>query len=139
MATCTLYELATILNCASPSDSQRTVTGIRSLSDAQEHDLSFLGSDKYLDDVARTEAAAVIVHKRVKLPPDHGKRILVVDDADLAVARLLELFAPPVPRPPVGVAHTAFVAPSASLGENGRVGHNVFIGDDCRIGKNCTF
>src|SRR5688500_6897769 len=136
MPTLTLAEIATLLQCPSPSDPQRPVTGIRSLADAQERDLSFLGSDKYLSDFEKTRAAAVIVHKRVKLPPEHHQRVLLVDDAELAIAKLLEHFTPPVPRPTVGAAHTAFVAPSASVGEGARIGHNVFIGDDCRIGKN---
>jgi UDP-3-O-[3-hydroxymyristoyl] glucosamine N-acyltransferase len=111
---------------------------IGTLREAREDELSFLGSEKYLDDFAQTRAAAVIVHKRVKLPTDHGKPVLLVDDADLAVAQLLERFAPPVPRPPVGTHHLAVVSPSASIGENARIGPGVFIGDDCRIGKNAV-
>ena len=135
----TLSEIASILKCPSPSDSQTTVTGISTLSDATESDLSFLGSEKYLSDFVKTRAAAVLVQKRVKLPPDHRKRVFTVDDPDLAVAQLLEHFAPPIPRPPAGRAHSAFVAPSASVPADARVGHNVYIGDDVRIGKNSVF
>ena len=139
MPTLTLSDIARLLDCPSPDDSLRPVTGIASLSEATHHDISFLGADRYLPEFENTRAAAVIVHKRVKLPPDHRQHVLSVDDADLAVAKLLEHFAPPVPRPPIGAAHTAFVASSASVGENARIGHNVFIGDDCRIGRNCVF
>ncbi|MEA2710413.1 MAG: UDP-3-O-[3-hydroxymyristoyl] glucosamine N-acyltransferase [Phycisphaerales bacterium] len=109
------------------------------LGEAGGDQLSFLGSDKYLAQFSKTRAAAVIVQKRVKLPPDHGRMIFLVDDADLAVAKLLEKFAPPIARPPVGKHPTALVAPSASLGDGARIGPNVVIGDDCRIGRNCVF
>jgi UDP-3-O-[3-hydroxymyristoyl] glucosamine N-acyltransferase len=132
-----LSDIVEILRCPSPRGSvDRTVTGIATLREATESELSFLGSEKYLADFETTRAAATIVQKRVKLPPNHGKAVLLVDDADLAVAQLLERFAPPIPRPPVGRHHLATVAPSASIGENGRVGPGVFVGDDCRIGRN---
>src|SRR5688500_8331424 len=139
MPALTLAEIADLLQCPSPSDASRSVTGVAMLADAQADQLSFLGSDKYLPQFAKTQAAAVIVQKRVKLPPNHGRRVFAVDDADLAVATLLKEFAPPVPRPPLGRHHTAFVAASASLGDGSRIGINVVIGDDCRIGRNCVF
>jgi UDP-3-O-[3-hydroxymyristoyl] glucosamine N-acyltransferase len=136
MPSLTLSEIATLLNLPTPGEAHRPVSGVSTLLEASERELSFLGSDKYLDDFARTKAAAVLVQKRVKLPADHKKLVFFVDDADLAVAKLLEHFAPPVPRPPVGCHHSAFVAPSASIAEGARVGPNVFVGDDCRIGRN---
>ena len=47
-----------------------TVTGLATLDEAGPTDLSFLGADAYLPQFASTKAAAVIVQKRVKLPPD---------------------------------------------------------------------
>ena len=135
----TFAEIAALLHVPTPGDPARAVTGVAMLAEAKPDQISFLGSEKYLREFAKTQAAAVIVQKRVKLPPDHGRAVFLVDDADLAVARLLEKFAPPVPRPPVGRHQTAIVAPSASLGDDTRVGPNVVIGDDCRIGKNCVF
>ena len=139
MTSLTLADIAELLQCPSPRNPLRRVTGVAMLADATPEQLSVLGSEKYLPQFAKTRAAAVIVQKRVKLPPDHGRSVFLVDDADLAVAKLLERFAPPVPQPPVGKHHSAFVAPSSSLGEGSRVGPNVVIGDDCRIGKNCVF
>ena len=135
----TLSDIASLLNLPAPAGAaQRPVSGIATLADATDTELSFLGSDRYLKDFTNTRAAAVIVQKRVKLPGEHAKAVFLVDDADLAVARLLEHFAPPVPRPPVGRHPTAFVAPSASIGDGSRIGINVVVGDDCRIGNNCT-
>jgi UDP-3-O-[3-hydroxymyristoyl] glucosamine N-acyltransferase len=139
MPSLTLADIASILHVPAPAGhAQRAVTGMATLGEAGPNDLSFLGSDAYLKQFATTKAAAVIVQKRVKLPREGvATPVFVVDDADLAVAKILEHFAPPVPRPPVGRHHTAIVAPSASIGDGTRIGFNVVIGDDARIGKNC--
>jgi UDP-3-O-[3-hydroxymyristoyl] glucosamine N-acyltransferase len=140
MPSLTLAEIAAMLHVPAPAGhGDRSVTGVATLGEAGPADLSFLGSDAYLKQFATTRAAAVIVQKRVKLPreaPPTAPPVFVVDDADLAVARILEHFAPPVPRPPPGRHQSAFVAPSASVGDGARIGMNVFVGDDCRIGRN---
>ncbi|MDQ3440954.1 MAG: UDP-3-O-(3-hydroxymyristoyl)glucosamine N-acyltransferase [Planctomycetota bacterium] len=139
MPSLTLTEIAALLHVPTPPGlGDRAVTGMASLAEAGPGELSFLGSDAYLKHFATTKAGAVIVQKRVKLPRDgvQPTPVFVVDDADLAVAKILEHFAPPVPRPPVGRHASAFVAPSASVGNGARIGFNVFVGDDCRIGDN---
>ena len=83
--------------------------------------------------------------------------MLTVDDADLAVAKVLERFAPPVPRPPAGVDPAARVAASARLGDGAAVGAfahvgervvlgrnavvhpGVYLGDDVTVGDDCEF
>jgi UDP-3-O-[3-hydroxymyristoyl] glucosamine N-acyltransferase len=115
--------------------SQRgVITGMATLDEATESDLSFIGSDAYLPQFAQTRAAAAIVQKRVKLPASNARPVFVVDNADLAVATILEKLAPPVPRPPLGIDPSAHVASSAHLGENVAVGINVVIGQNTTIG-----
>jgi UDP-3-O-[3-hydroxymyristoyl] glucosamine N-acyltransferase len=110
------------------------IEGVAMLLDAGSDELSYLGSDRFVRQFAETRAGAVLVQRRVKLPPDIGKPVLWVDDADLAVARVLELFAPPIPRPPVGVDQAARVAPSAAIGDSAAIGPFVFVGERAKIG-----
>jgi UDP-3-O-[3-hydroxymyristoyl] glucosamine N-acyltransferase len=70
----------------------------------------------------------------VKLPAELGKPVLPVDDADLAMATIAELFAPPIPRPACGVDPSATVAPTARLAERVALGPNVFVGEGAQIG-----
>jgi len=130
----TLAEIATLLNVALPSDGQRVIAGLNTLRDAGDTDVSFLSADTYVKDFATTRAAAVVVHRRVKLPPDHGRVVLIVDDADLAMATLLERFAPPVQRPPAGVHASASVAGSAVVSSDACIGAHVVVGERSRIG-----
>src|SRR5436305_1094178 len=131
----TLADIAHLLNLHPPAGAANiSITGVAVLSEAKETELSYLGQERFLPDFAATKAAAVIVQKRVKLPPVNHTPVLVVDDADIAVGRVLELFAPSVPRPPAGVDHAARVAKTAQVGAQVAIGPNVFIGQRARIG-----
>jgi UDP-3-O-[3-hydroxymyristoyl] glucosamine N-acyltransferase len=130
-----LSKIAATLGLPAPA-ADPTITGMAYLTDAGPGDLSFLGSDAYLADFHKTKASAVLVQKKVKLPPGSPVPTLIVDDADLAVGRVLELFAPPVPQPPKGVDPTARVAPTATIDPSCSVGPNVVVGDRTRVGPN---
>jgi UDP-3-O-[3-hydroxymyristoyl] glucosamine N-acyltransferase len=132
----TLSEIADLLNVPVGASASRSLTGVNSLADASPSEISFLSSEAHASAFKTTRAAAVIVQRKLNLPGNPNTIALPVDDAELAVAKVLELFAPPVPRPPPGVHPTAIVSPSASIGQGARIGPGVFIGDDCRIGRN---
>ena len=130
-----LAEIAQLLGLPAPAGAAEVrIAGIATLEEAGATDLSFLGTDRYLPQFLATGAAAVIVQKRVKLPPDLRKPVLLVDDADLSAARIAEFFAPPIPRPPAGIDRSAHVAPTATLGEGVALGPNVVVGPGARIG-----
>lgn len=133
-----LSEIARLIGCTCGNGASVEISGVATLEEAGENDLSFVGSDAYIPQLAATRAAAVIVQKRVKLPETWTRPALIADNADLAIAKVLELFAPPVPRPPVGVDAAARVAPSATLGEGVAVGPFAFIGQRSRIGNRVT-
>jgi UDP-3-O-[3-hydroxymyristoyl] glucosamine N-acyltransferase len=132
----TLAEIATLLGSTPPSDGSRAITGIATLAEAGPDELSYVSSEAFAEQFAATRAAAVIAQKKLRLaPPPQGTIVLTVDNADLAVAKVLELFAPPVPRPAAGVDPAARVAKSAVLGEGVAVGPNVFVGERARVGS----
>jgi UDP-3-O-[3-hydroxymyristoyl] glucosamine N-acyltransferase len=133
----TLGEIASLIGCPPPPppDAQRRVTGLAALAEAGPEALSFIASEAFAAQFAETRAGGVIVKKKLRLPPaPPGTAALLVDDADLAVAKVLELFAPPVPRPPAGVDPAARVAPTATLGAGVAAGPHVFVGDGARVG-----
>ncbi|MGH7215232.1 MAG: UDP-3-O-(3-hydroxymyristoyl)glucosamine N-acyltransferase [Tepidisphaeraceae bacterium] len=141
----TLGEIASLLGVPLQpvSETGRAIAGVAALEEASTTDLSFLGSDQFLKQFEVTRAAAVIVDRRVKLPAMNtgaGSRaaVLVVDDAELAIARVLELFAPPVSRPPVGIDAAARVDLSARIGEGCAVGPFVVVGRNARVGHGCV-
>jgi UDP-3-O-[3-hydroxymyristoyl] glucosamine N-acyltransferase len=131
----TLSDIAGLLGCPVPPDGARTIRGLATLTEAKGDEVSFIASESYAPQLATTSAGGVILARKLRVQPPPDKAILLVDDADLAVAKVLELFAPPVPRPPAGVDPAARVARSAVLGDGAAVGPNVFVGERTRVGS----
>jgi UDP-3-O-[3-hydroxymyristoyl] glucosamine N-acyltransferase len=130
-----LSDIAKLIGFPPPAGADIDITGLATLDEAQASELSFVGSEQYLPLLQNTKAAAVIVQKRVKLPNTWTRPALMVDDADLAIAKVLRLIAPPVPRPPLGIDQMARVETSATLGDGVSVGPFVYIGHRARIGN----
>ena len=112
------------------------VVAVNALADAAEDELSFVGGEKYAADAARTRAAGVLVSRGLPTMSDRPR--IVVDDAPAAAYAVVELLAPPTPRPSPGVDPAARVADSAVLGDGVAIGPNCVVGERCRLGAGCV-
>jgi UDP-3-O-[3-hydroxymyristoyl] glucosamine N-acyltransferase len=133
----TLADIAQLLQVPLQGDGSKCMQGVASLEDAGPDEISFISSGTFLRQFGATRAAAVIAARKVKLPEVGGPAILVVDNADLAVAKVLELFAPPVPQPPMGIDAGARVACSAQIPATASIGPFVVLGERSRLGERC--
>jgi UDP-3-O-[3-hydroxymyristoyl] glucosamine N-acyltransferase len=145
-----LREIAALLGCApvggaaAPAQS-RIIEGVATLRDAGPADISFLSSEAFLKEFQSTRAAAVLIQKNIKLdaPPSGSEAesapvVLIVDDADLAMGKLLEHFALPVARPEPGIDAMARVDSTAQIGPEVSVGPFACIGRRAKIGRGCV-
>jgi UDP-3-O-[3-hydroxymyristoyl] glucosamine N-acyltransferase len=134
----TLSEISQLISAPLPpgADGNQSISALATLAEAEPGQLTFVGSDKYVAQLASTKASAAVVGRRIKIPAEWESRILRVEDADLAIATILRLFAPPRSKPSVGIDPTARIDPSASLGDGAAIGPNVVIGPRTRIGRN---
>src|SRR3954469_15038901 len=112
----TLGDIAALLGTTAP-EPHRPVRGLATLDEAGPDDLTFVGSEQYVKQLPASRAIGAIVHRKVRVPEGYAGATFPVDDADLAVAKVLEMFAPPIPRPPVGVDPMARLAGSSQIGE----------------------
>jgi UDP-3-O-[3-hydroxymyristoyl] glucosamine N-acyltransferase len=132
-----LSEIAAALDLSMQEHGARTIRGVAGVLEANDDEIAFIASDAFAAQYRSTRAGAIVVSRKVKLPVRPGPPpVLVVDDADLAMATVLGLFAPPVPRPDAGIDPAAHVAPSALVGEGCRIGPLVVVGKRSRIGRN---
>jgi UDP-3-O-[3-hydroxymyristoyl] glucosamine N-acyltransferase len=144
-----LGELADRLDLTLSGNARREIAGLATLAAAGPDDLAFIASEKYLSQLARTRAAAVILAPEFvdQCPAD----CLISDSPYLAFARASQLF-DRSPQPLPGVHSSAVVAAdaqvhtSASVGPNAVieegavvaagavVGANVYLGHNSRLG-----
>jgi UDP-3-O-[3-hydroxymyristoyl] glucosamine N-acyltransferase len=110
-----------------------TITGLEQIEQAQPGQLTFIGSRKYSKLWESCQASAALVNEDLELSPGNRTLIQVVS-ADLAIAQLLELFAPAPPRSSAGVHQTAVVDPTAKLGNNVSVGPGCYLGPHVEVG-----
>ena len=111
-------------------------SGVSSVHDASSGDLTFMVNAKYTKSWRNSKASIGIVPNGVQVP-DHDpttRTLLWVEDADVAIAHVLSLFASAPDLPPSGIDATAVIAPSATLGEGVQVGPGVIICDDANVG-----
>ncbi|HEY0007177.1 MAG TPA: UDP-3-O-(3-hydroxymyristoyl)glucosamine N-acyltransferase [Tepidisphaeraceae bacterium] len=133
----TLKQLADLLGIAClPGFEERPITGLRSLSEAGETELSVLSADKYVRQYKNTRAGAVLASRKLRFTPRDEIPTLIVEDAELALVKCLEALAPPIGHPKPGVHPSAVVAESAVIGENSAIAPNVTVGERVKIGKN---
>lgn len=145
MAEFTLGKLAEAVGGVVQPESAATtpIRGINTLGEAEPGQVSVCGDKSYFAALSSTRAAAAFVPRKLTgaiattlqalaLP------LVVVDELDPAINRVLQLFAPPIPRPPVGVDAFARVDATAELADGCRVGPFVTVGARAKLGARCV-
>lgn len=96
--------------------------------------LTFVRDKKFAPGWLTSAASAALCGPDADLHPGTGRAIIRVPDADLAVAAVLEMLAPPVVRPVTGIHNTACVDPSAQIAPDVAIGPQCVVGAGVRIG-----
>ncbi len=124
-------------------DPSRSVTDVAPLETGEPEHLSFLDNKKYVDAFQASRSGACLVREEFANKAPSGMAVLITDDPYRAYAKIASAFYPPPPLTP-GVAATATVHPSATLGAGCQVdpgaviGAGVEIGEHCHIGANAV-
>lgn len=137
MAPITLGQIAAALGLPAPAAAQTVITGVNSLADAQPGEISFVASDQYLKQAITSRAAALLVGRRITVPPELKAVVLQVDNVDLAMVKVLQFFAPPVPQPAAGVDPSARISPDAKIPADAAISAFVSIGRNVTLGARC--
>ncbi|RLL52891.1 UDP-3-O-(3-hydroxymyristoyl)glucosamine N-acyltransferase [Mariprofundus sp. EBB-1] len=128
------------------------VTGINTLRDSGDHDVTFLANKRYQNDLKTTKAAAVLVAQNAKV--DEHLCLIRVKDPYFAFACLQRLFHPgriasgkrhasaviddsAILADNVDVAAGAIIGASSRIGEGTRIGAGCVIGEGVQIGTDC--
>jgi len=115
-------------------DGDLQVLALAELDLARPGELTFIGSPKYAHKWEGSKASAALISKGIELEPGEGRALIFVDNADLALVKVLHAYAPPTPKPSKGVHPSALIAKTAVIGEGCRIGPNCVVGERARIG-----
>lgn len=136
--TLTTNEIATLVNGQLHGDAAQTIIGPEQIDKAKANHVTFIGNRKYVKAWPASQATAVVVEKRFKVEPMAGKAVIVVENADLAMAKILEAFAPEPPVLEHEIHPTAVVHETAKIGAGCKIGANCYVGKDVEIGNGVT-
>lgn len=112
-----------------------TVSGLNYAESAKEDDLTLIDKAEHIKFWENSKACAAIVSKNIsqELSQINDKPLIVVESADLAMAKVLEMFAIPYPEQN-GIHKKATVDPTAKIGKNVSIGPGSYIGKNVEIG-----
>jgi UDP-3-O-[3-hydroxymyristoyl] glucosamine N-acyltransferase len=114
------------------------ITAPEQLESAGSTEITFIGNRKYEKFWATSNACAAIVSELINIQPGENKAFIKVKNADLAMAKVLELFIPPGPTFNSDIHTTAVVDVTATIGIGTRIGAGCYIGHNVEIGENVT-
>ncbi len=136
----TTEQIAQRLNGRLDGPCELEMTGINSLDDAEPNQISFITDPAHAKRWGASRAGAVVVSEGVNISEQDtaGRALIYVPDAELALIKMLTMWAPPIAQPETGIHKTAWVHPSAQLGENVRIGSHVSVERDVVIGDGVT-
>ena len=113
-------------------DKHILITGINSLDNAKDGDISFFYDMRYKGQALKTKAAALVVSEAID---DFRGGQIIVENPKLAYARLAALFTPRIPLYG-SISQNAVVEETALIGENVSIYPMVYVGKNTVIGDN---
>jgi UDP-3-O-[3-hydroxymyristoyl] glucosamine N-acyltransferase len=110
------------------------ITGVEQVSEATENHLTFIGQKKYVEQWHESSALAAIVLDGLDIEAGEGRALSRVANADLALAQVLNMFAPEPPKCEAGIHSTAVIDSTAIIGAAAAIGAGCYIGPGVVIG-----
>ena len=138
MKSFSLQEINTVLQGEIVGNISQKITAPEQLDSATETEISFIGNKKYEKFWSTSKACVAVVNQDISIEPGENRAFIKVNNADLAMSQVLELFAPSPPVFEFEIHPTAVIDKSASIGKGTRVSAGSYIGSNVTIGENVT-
>ena len=135
MKSFTIQEIAELVKGELVGNTNQKIDGPEELQKATSSQISFIGSRKYTHLWKTSKACVAIVNENLKIEPEENRALIKVKNADLAMAKILELFNPSSPEFEVEIHATAVIHESAKIGKDSKIGANCYIGKDVVLGE----
>lgn len=130
-------QIAQMIQGRVEGDENAAVSTFAKIEEGKPGAISFLANDKYTHYIYETESSVVLVNEDLKLEKEIKCTLIRVKNAYEAVAKLLQFYEAMKPKKK-GISDLAFIAPSATIGEDCYIGPFVSIGEGAVIGEGCV-
>ena len=140
--TITVGQLASRLNGEVIGEREHEIVDAQGLAKAGRDEVTFVGDDLNLRKLNQCQAGVVLINAE-RLPAAkqlmglQAVTFIIVDDPQAAFIETMQFFRPQRLRPQMGISPQAYVAPSATIGENTNVYPGAFVGEEAIIGRDC--
>lgn len=134
----TVADIASFLGEPFDGCGDLVINGLNSLDLAVSDDLTFIHAEKWSRDWVQAQAGAALVTRGIEVCGHDPsiRAVIQVEDAEIAMLRVLESFSTEAQRPmEPGIHPTAIIDSSAQVSSEAHVGAQVTIGADSIIGK----
>lgn len=135
MTTYSISDINNILKGELIGHTDQQIDGPEQLQNAKNNHITFIGSNKYVKHWADSKACAAIVNDNLNVEPGENRALIKVKNADLAMAKILELFNPPAPDFETDIHPTAVIHKTATIGNGCKIGANCYVGKDVVLGN----
>jgi len=129
-------QIAFLINGKVEGDPNVAVNSFGKIEEAGEGQLSFLANLKYEDYLYSTGASVIILNENYELKQPVSATLIRVPDAYSAFATLLTKYQEIMQQQLQGVQEPAYIAKSATYGEQVFIGAFAYLGENVRVGNN---
>lgn len=133
-----VLEINTLLKGYIVGSTSHSVSSPEQIELAGNHQITFIGNKKYEKLWADSKASVAVVNNDISIEPGINRAFIKVNNADLAMSQVLELFAPLTPQFDMDIHPSATVHPTAIVGTGTRIGAGSYIGPHVKLGDNVT-
>lgn len=138
MKSYSIQEINEVLKGTLVGETSITITAPEQLELASASEISFIGNKKYEKFWETSKACAAIVNEDISIEPGKNRAFIKVQNADLAMSQVLELFAPPTPLFSIDIHTKAIIEKTAVIGNGTKIGAGSYIGPKVKLGENVT-
>jgi UDP-3-O-[3-hydroxymyristoyl] glucosamine N-acyltransferase len=128
-------QIAGILNGTIEGNPDVSVSTLSKIEEGKPGSISFLANPAYTQYIYNTQATLVIVNSDFAATAPISATLIRVQSAAAAFAKLLEMYNQ-VKLNKTGISKQAYIAESATMGENNYAGEFAVVSDNARIGNN---
>ncbi|WP_196894101.1 UDP-3-O-(3-hydroxymyristoyl)glucosamine N-acyltransferase [Aureivirga marina] len=134
----TINQINDLLEGTIIGHTDQIIEGPEQMEKAKKNHITFIGNAKYANLWKSSSASVAIVSENLDVEQIENKALIKVKNADLAMAKILEIFAPRLPEFSSDIHPTAIIDESAQIGAGCKIGAGCYVGKRVTLGDNVT-